>query len=353
MANILDGRELAQPAEAHRLDERVLAQFLAKQIPEFDGDCKIQQFLGGQSNPTYLVEADSGSYVLRKKPPGRLLPSAHAVDREYRVMTALTDSAVPVPRTRLLCEDESVIGQMFYVMDYVPGRVFSDLSMPGCTADDRRAMYLSMADIFAALHAVDYLAIGLGNFGKPSAYVSRQVARWSQQYEASKINECEAMDRLIDWLPANDPDDGSAAIVHGDYRPGNIIFGNDVPEVVAVLDWELSTIGHPLADLGYFLMPYRLDTSSSAYGILGMDLDAAGIPTERELLQAYADRSGMQQLPEVDFYIVFAMFRLAAILAGVLKRGLDGNAADPRAVERGQTFTELANAAWAIARRAD
>lgn len=344
-----DGRELGTPLEAHRIDKAALTEYLATRIPGFQAPCKMQQFLGGQSNPTFLIEAQSGSYVLRKKPPGELLPSAHAVDREYRVMSALADSPVPVPTTHLLCEDESIIGQMFYVMDYVPGRVFTELDMPGCSNEERNAMYHCGASVLGSLHAVDYRAVGLEDFGRPSGYVARQVARWSKQYAASKVEDFEAMDRLIAWLRDNNPEDEQASIVHGDFRPGNVIFANNRPEITAVLDWELSTIGHPLADLAYFLMPYYLDPASSPNCLKGMDLDALGIPSEQALRETYARSAGRESVPGIDYYLAFSMFRLAAILAGVLRRGLDGNAADPRAVERGRTYRQIAGCGWAIA----
>jgi aminoglycoside phosphotransferase (APT) family kinase protein len=350
MAAGRDNRELGTPADVHRLDKTRLVAYLREQLPGFSGECEIRQFLGGQSNPTYLIEDASGAYVLRKKPPGKLLPSAHAVDREYRVMAALAGSGVPVPTTRLLCADESVIGQVFYVMDYVPGRVIEDREMPGCMPEERTRMYESMAAVLGTLHRVDYTAAGLADFGRPAAYVERQVARWSAQYEASKVEDCEAMERVIDWLNANDPGDDVATIVHGDFRPGNVIFGAEKPEVVAVLDWELSTIGHPLADVGYFLMPYRIDAAAAPFGLGGLDLEALGIPPENDVLRHYADASGRDTVPAIDFYIVFAMFRLAAILAGVLRRGLDGNASDPRAVERGRGYAQLAAVASSIAR---
>ena len=344
-----DGRELAAPTEAHRLDEARLMAYLSKNIPGFSDDCTVQQFLGGQSNPTYLIEARSGTYVLRKKPPGRLLPSAHAVDREFTVMSALAKSAVPVPRMHLLCEDESVIGQMFYVMDYIPGRVIADPGLPGCSVADRTGMYMSLVEVLGALHAVNFKAVGLQDFGRPSAYIARQVARWSKQYAASKLEDCPPMDRLIEWLPKNVPDDERSSIVHGDYRPGNVIFDGTAPRVVSVLDWELSTIGHPFADLGYFLMPYRLDADAAINGFLGHDIVTLGIPTEQQLLEIYAKSAGLREVPNIDYYIAFSMFRLAAILAGVLKRGMEGSAADPRAIERGAAFKQIARSAWDIA----
>jgi aminoglycoside phosphotransferase (APT) family kinase protein len=344
-----DNRELGKPLEALMLDENALADYLVEHIPGFGRDCSIQQFLGGQSNPTYLIESGNKAYVLRKKPPGNLLPSAHAVDREYRVISALADSGVPVPNAHLLCEDVSVIGQMFYVMDYVPGRVPAERGMPGYTETDRRDMYRAMARVLGTLHSIDYQSAGLESFGKPNAYVSRQVHRWSNQYTASKVEECPPMDELIAWLPENDPDDGYTSIVHGDYRPGNIIFRNDSPDLAAVLDWELSTIGHPLADLGYFFMPHRVDAATTPYGLQGMDLEQLGIPAEAELMETYVSSAGRNEVPNIDYYIVFSMFRLAAILAGVMRRGLDGNAADPRAIERGKSYQQIASTAMEIA----
>jgi len=349
MTAIQDNRELGKPLEALRLDESALADYLVGHISGFDRDCSIQQFLGGQSNPTYLIESGNKAYVLRKKPPGDLLPSAHAVDREYRVISALAESGVPVPNAYLLCDDVSVIGQMFYVMDYVPGRVPAERGMPGYTEADRRDMYHAMARVLGTLHSVDYQSAGLETFGRPNAYVARQVHRWSKQYTSSKIEECRPMDELIAWLPENDPDDGFTSIVHGDYRPGNIIFRNDSPDLAAVLDWELSTIGHPLADLGYFLMPHRVDAATTPYGLQGMDLAQLGIPAETELLETYACSAGRNEVHNIDYYIVFSMFRLAAILAGVMRRGLDGNAADPRAIERGKSYQHIASTAMEIA----
>lgn len=335
---------------AHDIDPVVLANYLRAHIPGFGSTCTLQQFRGGQSNPTFLVETQGGSYVLRKQPPGELLPSAHAVDREYRVISALASSAVPVPDTYLLCSDASIIGQMFYVMDYVPGRVIADPRLPDCAPDERTAMYDSMITVIGTLHALDYQALGLADFGRPSAYVARQVARWSKQYEASRLDDVAAMDKLIEWLPQLNPADESSAIVHGDFRPGNVIFDTHEPRVNAVLDWELSTIGHPLADLGYFLMPYRLATIGTTGGLRGVDLQALGIPTEQALLESYARSAQLAAVPDMDFYVAFAMFRLAAILAGVLRRGVDGNAADPQAVATGQAFKQIATSAWDILR---
>ena len=346
-----DGRELGAPLPAHRIDVAALAKYLGTRLPGFGDSCTVQQFRGGQSNPTYLVESRGRAYVLRKKPPGELLPSAHAVDREYRVISALAGSAVPVPATQLLCSDETVIGQMFYLMDYVPGRVIADPRLPGCTPAERSALYESMISALGHLHAIDYTAIGLADFGRPSAYVARQVARWSQQYQASQLDDVDAMDQLIEWLPKLNPGDDLATIVHGDFRPGNVIFAADETRVSAVLDWELATIGHPLADLAYFLMPYRLDSIGTTSGLKSVELPSLGIPSERALLECYARSAGLSAVPDIEFHLAFAMFRLAAILAGVLRRGVDGNAADPHAIATGQAFKQIANSGWQILQR--
>lgn len=346
MATQSDSRDLGQPLEAHRLDAAALADYLKPFIPEFASGCSVQQFRGGQSNPTYLLEAGGQSFVLRKKPPGKLLPSAHAVDREFRVIAALANTDVPVPDALHYCEDEDVIGQSFYVMNYVSGRVYEDLTMPDCSVDARNAAYLAAASVLGQLHAVDYVDVGLESFGKPDAYVARQVARWSKQYELSKVEDCAAMDELIAWLPANEPDDNRVSIVHGDYRPGNLIFDSNDMSVAAVLDWELSTIGHPFADLGYFLLPYRLDPRLRGHSLRGLDLDKLGIPGEQEIRDTYSAIGG--DVSNIDYYIAFSLFRLAAILAGVLRRGMDGNASDPSALERGGAYRLFAESGVAV-----
>lgn len=337
--------------DAHRFDEARLAGFLTDRLPGFAGPLTVHQFRGGQSNPTFLLETPDGTYVLRKKPPGDLLPSAHAVDREFRVISGLQESDVPVPVPHLLCEDASVIGQMFYVMSDVPGRIITTREMPGCAPDERRRIYEDMVRVLARLHTVDITAAGLEDFGRPAGYVARQVARWSRQYEASKVEDCPAMDRLIAWLPENAPDDDRASLVHGDYRLGNMVVDPEKPEIAAVLDWELSTIGHPDADLGYFCMVYRLPREATSHGLLDLDLGELGIPAEENVLERYCRHAGLSHLPDHDYYVIFSMFRLAAILAGVLRRGLDGNASDPQAIERGRTYSLIAERAWDIADR--
>jgi aminoglycoside phosphotransferase (APT) family kinase protein len=335
----------------HRFDEDALVAYLRAHLPHFEGSCVIRQFQGGQSNPTFHLQIGARGYVLRKKPPGVLLASAHAVDREFQVLTALAGSAVPVPTPRLLCTDDAVIGQMFYIMDHVPGRVYPDAMLPGCTPAERAAIYDSMNDVFAKLHRVDYRAVGLEGFGKPAGYVARQIARWTKQYVASQVPDCPAMNRILEWLPANDPQDDQATIAHGDYRLGNLIIHPTEPRVVAVLDWELATIGHPIADLAYNCMNYH-SSANTGRGFVGADLPGLGIPTEQEYLTAYCRRTGRDQVPNWDFYLVFAHFRIAAILAGVYRRGLDGNASDAQAIERGAAYHAMADIAWSIADRA-
>ncbi|HVJ54580.1 MAG TPA: phosphotransferase [Aliidongia sp.] len=335
----------------HRFDEQALAAYLRVHLPGFEGPLAIRQFQGGQSNPTYHLQTRDRAYVLRKKPPGTLLASAHAVDREFRVLRALSKTEVPVPTPHLLCTDESVIGQMFYVMDHVPGRVLADPMLAGIPPADRSAIYDSMNEVFAKLHQVDYRAVGLEDFGRPDGYAARQIARWSKQYVASDVPDCPAMNRILEWLPANDPHDDIAAIVHGDYRLGNLIVHPTEPRVVAVLDWELATIGHPIADLAYNCMNYH-STQGSGRGFADADLPSLGIPTEEEYLASYCRRTGRESVPHWYFYLAFAHFRIAAILAGVYRRGLDGNASDRQAVERGAAYTMMAEAAWSIAQRA-
>jgi aminoglycoside phosphotransferase (APT) family kinase protein len=342
--------ELIPVLPNHRFDEDALARYLSAQLPGFRGPLRVRQFVGGQSNPTYHLETPQRCYVLRKKPAGVLLPSAHAVDREFAVLRALQDTDVPVPRAHLLCEDTSVLGQMFYVMDHVEGRVFTDRLIPGASREERAAMYDDMNRVLAALHSVDWRAVGLSEFGRPDKYAERQITRWSRQYRESKVIELESMDRLLEWLPANLPAEDEAAIAHGDFRVGNLIYHPTEPRVVAVLDWELATIGHPFADLAYNCLGYRLPPLNGR-GFGDADLPALGIPSEAEYLQRYCRRTGRASIPHWNFYIVLSLFRTAAIQVGVHRRALQGNAADARAVGS-DIYRVVADTAWTIARGA-
>ena len=342
--------ELVPVLAQHRFDEAALARYLRGRLPGFDGPVQVRQFQGGQSNPTFHLTTPDGAYVLRKKPPGRLLPSAHAVEREYRVMRALEGSAVSVPRTRLLCEDTSVIGTAFFVMDHVPGRVFPDRVMLAATPAERAATYEDMARVLAALHRFDWRAAGLGDFGRPERYMARQVERWSKQWDAAKVEEMPAMERLRGWLPAHLPAEEEATIAHGDYRLGNLILHPSEPRVVAVLDWELCTIGHPLADLGYACLTYHFPPGPEGIaGVLGADVP--GVPTEAEFVARYCAHAGREVPGDIGVFVVFSMFRLASILAGVYRRGLDGNAADARALTYRDRYRDMADRAWEIAQR--
>ncbi|HKM64226.1 MAG TPA: phosphotransferase [Acidisphaera sp.] len=325
----------------HRFDEARLADYLRPLLPGFDGEVVVRQFQGGQSNPTYAIDASGHRYVLRKKPPGKLLPSAHAVEREYQVMAALRDTSVPVPAMRLLCEDSAVIGTPFFVMDHVEGRVLTDVRLPSVPEAGRVAYYEEMARTMAALHAVDPNAVGLGGFGKPGGYVARQIDRWSKQYLLSKTEDVPAMDRLMEWLPAHLPAEERTGIVHGDFRLGNMLFHPTEPRVVAVLDWELATLGHPLADLAYNCLYWQLP--AHAGGIA--DLTTPGLPSESEYVRMYERYSG-HPVPDLGYFIVFSLFRWAAIAAGVYRRALDGNAADARGREAGEKYKLLAEVAW-------
>jgi aminoglycoside phosphotransferase (APT) family kinase protein len=331
--------------EPHRFDIARLEAWMRQNVDGFVGSVTVEQFKGGQSNPTYRVSAGGKHYVLRRKPPGKLLPSAHAVDREYRVITALAQTDVPVARTYALCMDDTVIGTAFYLMEYVAGRVFWELTLPQLARPERRAIYEAMNDVLARLHRVDYERIGLGDYGRPGNYAMRQIDRWTRQYRASETETIAAMDRLIDWLPKNAPTEEETSIIHGDFRIDNMIFHPTEPRVVAVLDWELSTLGNPLADFAYHMMPWRL--GPEAYrGLLGVDLAALGIPSEEEGCALYCRRTGRTSLPHWDFYIAFNMFRLAAILQGIMGRVREGTAASLRAREAGARAKAIAEAGW-------
>jgi aminoglycoside phosphotransferase (APT) family kinase protein len=334
--------------DPNTLDAAALAPYLERHVPGFSGLEAIEKFPSGQSNPTYLLKAKSGRYVLRAKPPGKLLKSAHQVDREFRVMKALAETAVPVPRVLHLSEEESPIGRMFYVMEHVKGRVFWDPALPDISGNsERAAIYDAMNATLATLHDVDLEKAGLADFGRPGSYFERQLSRWTGQYRASETETVKAMDRLIAWLEANLPeDDGRVALVHGDYRLDNMIFAPDAPRVAAVLDWELSTLGHPYADLAYQCMQWRLPHSSGFKGLGGLDRAAIGLPSEEAYVEAYCRRRGLDGIDNWTFCLAFSFFRLAAICQGVYKRALDGNASNPeKAATYGQAVKLLAGLA--------
>ena len=325
-----------------------LADWLRANVADFRGELLLAPLAGGQSNPTYRVDAGEHRWVLRRKPPGVLLASAHAVDREYRVMAALAGTDVPVPRVHALCEDDAVIGSTFVVMDLVEGRVFVDPSLPGLPGAERAAIYAAMARTLAALHRVDVAAVGLAGHGKPQNYLSRQIERWTRQYRASETDRIEAMERLIEWLPARMPpglDDEPGTLVHGDYRLDNLIFHPTEPRVLAVIDWELSTLGHPLADLAYHLMAWRV-TPDEFRGLKGHDLAALGIPDEAAHLATYRAAGGRDSGPHWGYVMAFNMFRMAAILQGILARSRQGNAAAADARATGERARRMAEAGW-------
>ena len=328
-----------------------LAEFMRAHVDGFRGNLTVERFEGGQSNPTYKLTAGQSRYVLRRKPPGKLLPSAHAVDREYRVITALAAAGFPVPRSRVLCMDESVIGTAFYIMDYVEGRVFWDQSLPGSSAAERAAIYDEMNRVIAALHTVDYDAIGLGDYGRPGNYFARQIDRWTRQYRSSESERIDPMDRLIEWLPCNIPSGDETSIVHGDYRLDNLLFHPTQPRVLAVLDWELSTLGHPLADFAYNCMSWHVSPAVFR-GLAGVDLGTLGIPEEAAYVRAYCGRTARESIGNWDFYLAFNLFRLAAILQGIAGRARDGTAASADAIGVGRAARPLAEAGWSRAESA-
>jgi aminoglycoside phosphotransferase (APT) family kinase protein len=326
-----------------------LEAWLRDHVEGFRGLLAAERFAGGQSNPTYRLVAASGHYVLRRKPPGPLLPSAHAVDREFRVMRALAATAVPVPQVLALCEEDAVIGSAFYVMEFLDGRIFWDQRLPE-VADpaERAAVFQSMNAAIAALHSIGYEGLGLGDFGRPGNYMARQIGRWSRQYRASETETIGAMDRLIEWLPQHLPPEGAPAIVHGDYRMDNLIFHRTEPRVIGVLDWELSTIGDPLADFAYHAMSWRV-TPELFRGLAGIDFAALGIPDEAAYVALYCARTGRTAIADWEFYIVYSLFRIAAILQGIAKRAIDGTAAAADAAAQGRLARPLAEQAWALA----
>ena len=351
-------------AASHAFDIGALERYLAAHLDGFAGPLEIDQFKGGQSNPTYRLVTPGRTLVLRTKPgpAANLLPSAHAVEREFRVMQALGATDVPVPRMLLLCEDEAVIGRAFYVMEFVQGRVLWDQTLPGMTPDQRAAIYDEMNRVIAALHSVDPAAVGLAGYGKPGNYFERQIGRWSRQYVASAIRPIASMDALIEWLPGHIPagalDDSRVSVVHGDFRLDNLVFHPTEPRVLAVLDWELSTLGHPLGDFSYHCMSWHIPQTSGR-GIGGIDLAALGIPDEDAYIRRYCERTG-RDTPDAlaavrrdwNFYIAYNLFRIAAILQGVAKRAEDGTASSAEARSAGARAGELADIGWQFAQRA-
>ena len=340
-------------APQHAFDEASLARYLRDRVPGFGSMLSVEQFKGGQSNPTFLLTDGERRYVMRRKPPGNLLPSAHAVDREFRVVSALVDTDVPVAKAHVLCEDPSVIGTMFYVMDYVEGRVIWDPQLPGLTAAQRRAHYAELGRVIAALHRVDPAAVGLGDYGRPGNYLERQVARWTKQYRAAETETIESVERLIEWLPSRIPPGDETAIVHGDYRFDNVIFHPDEPRILAVLDWELSTLGHPLVDFAYHCMTWRMQAAEGSRGLAGVDLASLGIPSEAEYRDSYLRATGRAPVSDAHwtYYLVFNMFRLVGILQGIMARALQGNASNAQALQAGRRARPLAEQAWALAQQ--
>ncbi len=334
----------------HAFDVGPLQDYLSKYIPGAARGLEVGQFKGGQSNPTYLLTATDGRFVLRRKPPGALLPSAHAVDREFRIIRALHGGPVPVPRPLCYCDDAAVIGTSFYVMEFVDGRIFWHPELTELTPAERGAAYEEMNRVIAAIHSVDPAAVGLGDFGRPDGYVARQIDRWTKQYRASELARIEAMESLIEWLPRNMPADEPGRITHGDFRLDNLIFDKSASRILAVIDWELATLGNALSDFAYNCMPFRMPRSMRK-GLAGLDLAALGIPGEAEYTSNYCRRTGRSSTPSFDFYIAFNLFRLAAILQGVAARAVAGNASSEHAVETGALTRPIAELGWTQAQQ--
>jgi aminoglycoside phosphotransferase (APT) family kinase protein len=330
-------------------DVAALEAWLAARLPGFEGPLQVRQFSGGQSNPTYQLQSPGRAYVLRRKPPGALLPSAHAIEREFRVMRALAEgSAVPIARPLLLCEDTTVIGTAFYVMEHAAGRIFWDPTLPEVPASGRASVFRAMNGALASLHAADPAAIGLGDYGRPEGYVARQVARWSRQYagDAQIAGRVPEIEQLIEWLPKHLPSqEPRPAVVHGDFRIDNLVFHPTEPQVIAVLDWELSTIGDPHADFAYHVMMYRMD-SGPIPGLAGRDLVALGLPSEAEYVSWYCERRGIPEVPQLDFYVAFCLFRLAGIFHGIRGRVQRGTAVSPQAQRYAAEVETIARIAW-------
>ncbi|MYM34570.1 phosphotransferase [Duganella sp. FT94W] len=339
-------------AARHQFDTATLNAWLRRHVPDYpNGELTAAQFRGGQSNPTFKLSVGAQHYVLRTKPApaAKLLPSAHAIEREYRVMDALQRHGFPAARQYALCSDEAVIGRAFYVMEYVEGRVLWDQSLPGMTAAERAAIYDELNRVIARLHTIDYAAIGLADYGKPGNYFARQIERWTKQYVAAQTDTIAAMEQLIAWLPAHIPPGDDTAIVHGDFRLDNMLFHPTEPRILAVLDWELSTLGHPFADFSYHCMSWHIPPGQFR-GIAGLDLKALGIPTQQDYIASYAARTGKTiRLADFNFYLAFNMFRLASIMQGIMKRHVDGTAASAQALESGRMAGPMAELGWAYA----
>jgi aminoglycoside phosphotransferase (APT) family kinase protein len=338
--------------ERQKFDVAALVAYLKPQLPDVNDSLIVSQFKGGQSNPTFKLTTPERSYVMRAKPGpiAKLLPSAHAIEREFKVIDALGKTAVPVPKVHVLCEDESVIGRAFYLMECVEGRVLWEQSLPGMANDERAAIYTEMNRVIAALHQVDYSAIGLADFGKPGNYFTRQINRWSKQYQASETEVIPAMNSLIEWLPQHVPLGDETSIVHGDYRLDNLIFHPTEPKIMAILDWELSTLGHPLADFSYHCMGYHIDPGAFR-GVRGLDLVSLGIPTLEQYVAAYCVRTSRSGIDNWDFYMAYNLFRMAGILQGIMKRVVEGTAASEQARAAGQRARGFAELGWEIARK--
>jgi aminoglycoside phosphotransferase (APT) family kinase protein len=351
--NAFSGTRLPSPDLA--LDPERLGRYLEDHIGGFRGPVAVRQFKGGQSNPTYRLETPSGVYVLRRKPPGKLLPSAHAVEREFRVMRALHRAGFPVPRVLCLCEQTEIAGTPFYVMDHVAGRIVWEPAMPGFDRAERGATYAALLTTLADLHGLDPVAIELGDFGRGENYVARQIARWSDQYRASRSDDIVEMDQLIDWLPAHIPKQRRVSVVHGDYRLDNVILAANRPEIRAVIDWELATLGDPVADFTNFLVQWRMPPSETGAGtgsLAGLDLDQLGIPDVGSVVDRYEARAGLTVRPDLDFYLAYNLFRIAAILQGIVGRVRDGTATNPNAPAMAAQVKPVAETAWLIARTA-
>jgi len=348
-------------SDSHQFNVAALEAWLGAHLPGFKGPLSVELFKGGQSNPTYKLITPTISYVMRAKPGpvAKLLPSAHAIEREFTVMKALQDSGVPVAHMHALCEDENVIGRAFYIMEFVSGRVLWEQSLPGLQADQRRAIYTEMNRVISALHRTSYAQVGLQGYGKPGQYIERQINRWSRQYQASITTPIAEMDQLMAWLPQHTPlsakDDSQTSVVHGDYRLDNLIFHPEKPQILAVLDWELSTLGHPLADFSYHCMSWHI-VPGTFRGIGGLDLPSLGIPTEKEYIHMYCDQTGLAKPQDLqadwNFYLAFNLFRIAAILQGIAKRVETGTASSEQARTSGAGARPMAELAWSFAQRA-